>query len=109
MLGQRNEISQKRLWWILISIAAFISLAWTGVLDARSNQYLDSALLGSGAIYATARGINALVSVLQGTEIDAFILTLTIGELLDPVNDLIERFSGVMMLAIGSLALQKMC
>ncbi len=107
MIEQHRKISRKRAWWILLSIAALISLAWTGVLDARSDQYLDGALLGSGAIYATARGINGLVSLLQGTEIDVFILTFSIGELLDPVNDLIERFSGVMMLAIGSLALQK--
>lgn len=93
--------------WLLVTIAALIALAWSGILDTQSTQYLDNALLGSGAIYATARGINALVSVLQGTEMNAFILTFTIGELLDPVNDLIERFSAVMMLAIGSLALQK--
>ena len=29
------------------------------------------------------------------------------GEVLDPVNDLIERFSGMLLLALGSLALQK--
>ena len=95
------------LHWLLLGIVGTVGLAWSGVLDGLSGQYLDRALLGSGAIYATARGINALVSVLQGTEMNALVLTFTVGELLDPINDLIERFSGIMMLALGSLALQK--
>lgn len=102
-----DNSSPGRTWWLSAAVAAFIALAWTGILDHKSTDYLDGALLTSGAIYATARGINAIVSVLQGTEMNAFIITFTVGELLDPVNDLIERFSGVMMMAIGSLALQK--
>ncbi|TDG11659.1 hypothetical protein E2F43_18280 [Seongchinamella unica] len=93
--------------WVLLATIGTVALAWSGILDELSTRHIDNALLGSGAIYATARGINALVSVLQGTEMNAFLLTFTVGELLDPVNDLIERFSGVMMLALGSLALQK--
>lgn len=107
MLENNNETPGRRMWWILVSIAALIALAWTGILDKHSTEYLDGALLGSGAIYATARGINALVSVLQGTEMNALVITFSVGELLDPVNDLIERFSGVMLFAIGSLAIQK--
>ena len=86
----------------------FLVLAWTRALDHLTLAYLDDALLGSGAIYATARSINALVSVLQGTEIDVVFVSFTIGEMLDPVNDLIERFSGLVLLALGSLALQQL-
>lgn len=94
-------------WALLLAVPALCALAWSGALDRVSADYLDAALVGSGAIYATARGINALVSLLQGTEVNAFLLTFTVGELLDPVNDLIERFSAVMMVALGALALQK--
>lgn len=94
-------------WLSLLAIPALCALAWSGLLDRVSSDYVDGALLSSGAIYATARGINALVSVLQGTEVNAFLLTFSIGELLDPVNDLVERFSAVMMVALGALALQK--
>lgn len=93
--------------WLLAAMVGILAVAWSGSLDGLSAAYIDGALIGSGAIYATARGINALVSVLQGTEMNAVLLTFSVGELLDPVNDLIERFSGVMMLALGSLALQK--
>ncbi|RLQ21721.1 hypothetical protein DWB85_10530 [Seongchinamella sediminis] len=91
----------------MTGIIGIVVIAWLGLLDDLSAAYIDGALIGSGAIYATARGINALVSVLQGTEMNAVLLTFTVGELLDPVNDLVERFSGLMMLALGSLALQK--
>jgi hypothetical protein len=92
---------------VTAAVAAVLALAWSGVLDRPSEAYLDAALLGAGAIYATARAINGLVSVLQGTEFSIPMLSFTIGEFLDPVNDLVERFSAVMMLALGSLALQK--
>ena len=82
-------------------------LAWNGSIDASASDYLDSAMLTAGTIYATARGINALISLLQGTEVDAFVLTMSVGELLSPVSDLIERFSTVILLAIGALALQQ--
>lgn len=85
-----------------------VAIAWGGNLDTQSSEYMESAMLGAGAIYATARGINAVVSVLQGTELDAFLVTFSVGELLDPVNDLIERFSGVMLVALASLGMQRL-
>jgi hypothetical protein len=45
--------------------------------------------------------------VLQGTELNVVFVTIGIGEVLDPVNDLIERFSEVILVALASLALQK--
>lgn len=82
-------------------------LAWTGALDAVSARSVDSALIATGTAYASARGINALVSVMQGTEVHAVMLTVAAGEVLDPVNDLIERLSTLFLFALGSLALQK--
>jgi hypothetical protein len=69
---------------------------------------VGASLLDAGIIYGTARGINALVSALQGTELDMWLVTFSVGELLDPVNDMIERFSGVMTIAITSLVIQQL-
>jgi len=104
-----QKMLELRYWHLLILAVVCIStaLAWWGQIDSLSEDSVDQALVGAGVIYATARGINALVSVLQGTELDVVMLTFTIGELLDPVNDLIERFSGIMLIALGSLAMQK--
>lgn len=98
--------SRWRLLW-LIALVGLPLLGWHGVLDYYSAKNIDASLYSAGAIYGTARGINALVSLLQGTELNVPFLTFSIGEVLDPVNDLIERFSDVILLALGSLALQK--
>jgi signal transduction histidine kinase len=90
------------------TLALIVSgLSWFPYLDEYSSGYVDSAIADAGVIYGTARGINALVSVAQGTELALPGLTVTIGEVLDPVNDLVERFSAVMTWALASLALQK--
>lgn len=91
---------------IVVGVALITLNVGTGFIDRLSADYLQEAIMGSGAIYGTARAINALVSLLQGTEVNAWVATFAVGELLDPVNDLIERFSGVITIVIASLALQ---
>lgn len=94
------------LW--LLALFAIPALAWSAALDELSKNYVQEAVTNAGVVYATARGINALVSLLQGTEVDIVVVTMSIGEILDPVNDLIERFSAIILIAISSLALQKL-
>ena len=101
------SLKERQVQLVVIVGVVFVGLnAWTGFFDDLSASYLKDAMLGSGAIYATARGINGLVSVVQGTELNAWLATFAIGELLDPLNDLIERFSGVMTIVLASLAIQ---
>jgi signal transduction histidine kinase len=100
-----NSSAWKYLW--LIALCGLPALGWVGVLDDFSSQQVNHSISSAGLIYATARGINALVSLLQGTELDLMLLTFSIGEVLDPINDLIERFSELILIALGSLALQK--
>ncbi len=97
-----------KLWLLSIFTLMLLILAWTNVVDTAAIEYVDNSLVDAGLILATARGINALISVLQGTEIDAFFVTVTIGELLDPINDLIERFSAIMLGALGVLIVLKL-
>lgn len=62
-------------------------------------------------VYAMARGLNAVISVAQGTEMSiepmGVGLTLTPGEVLDPLNDLIEQFSFILLLASASIGVQQ--
>ena len=97
-----------KLWLLSIFTLSLLILAWTNVVDTAAIEYVDNSLVDAGLIFATARGINALISVLQGTEIDAVFVTVTIGELLDPINDLIERFSAIMLGALGALIVLKL-
>jgi hypothetical protein len=105
-----NDIPDASPRWKYLWFAALVglpALAWYGVLDQYSSETINSSTAAAGLVYATARGINALVSVLQGTELNAVLLTFSIGEVLDPINDLIERFSTLVLFALGSLALQQ--
>jgi hypothetical protein len=92
---------------VILCAALLTTVSWWGSVDDHAEAYLDEALLAGGAVYATARSINALVSVIQGTEVNPPFLTVSVGEALDPLNDLIERFSAVLLMALGSLAAQK--
>ena len=103
MLSQLNN-NQRML---LLSLIFLPAIAWLGPLDKLSYTYVDDTLTNAGLIYATARGINAVISVIQTTEVDAALVSVQVGQVLDPVNDLIERFSGIMLVSLGSLALQR--
>lgn len=82
-------------------------IAWSGVFDDYAHRYIDQSLEQAGIAYASARGINAIVSVAQTVHVDMLFIEATPGEALDPLNDLIERFSALMLAAFASLALQK--
>lgn len=101
-----QQLSPWRYLW-LIALIVLPALGWYGILDDFSSRDINASISSAGLIYGTARGINALVSLLQGTELNLPFLTFSIGEVLDPVNDLIERFSDIIFFALGSLALQK--
>lgn len=95
---------------ILSLIVLLILGSWFKILDKYSEDYVNDSLVEAGVAYGTARGINGVVSVLQSTEVEFGLGvsgSMTLGEILDPLNDLIERFSDVMFVVISSLMLQK--
>lgn len=92
-------------------ITIFVVVSWLGVFDNLSEEYIDSALIQTVVAFGVARGLNALVSVLQSTEISFQLgagVAVGIGEVLDPMNDLVEQYSTLMKLSIGSLVIQKL-
>jgi len=98
---------------ILISlmIVIVVTLSLSESLDTRSSQQLDDALVRSLSTFALARTLNGLVSVVQGTELNVtpagIGVTFAPGQLLDPVNDMIERFSWVMLMSSVSIGVQE--
>ena len=102
-------INSKNL--IAIAIVILVGLSSARALDNYVDDYTSEAITNAAISYATARGINALVSMLQSSEVEAGVGivsgSMTIGEVLDPLNDMIERFSTVMTWVLASLAAQK--
>ena len=85
-------------------------LAVTPIVDQRASAEYDQLFQRAFITFALARTINGVISAVQGTEVAlqpaGVGVTLTPGEILDPVNDLIERFSWIMMGATVSLGIQ---
>lgn len=92
---------------LLLSFAALFHVA-----DDPSEQYLEQSLQRALIAFGTARALNGVISVAQGTQLAlepaGVGLNFSPGEILDPINDLIERFSWVMLAASSSLGVQKL-
>lgn len=103
-------MSRKAVFTVLAAIAAAAALS--GVVDDASESYAREAFTRALVTFAAARTLNGVISVAQGTEIalepGGVGVNLTVGEVLDPINDLVERFSGVMLVAASSLGLQNL-
>ena len=90
-----------------VLILALTALSIHGALDNFADDQLSGTTVESFAAYGVARALNATISVFQSAEIGVPMLgTVVVGEVLDPFNDAIERFSTLMMWALGSLLLQ---
>ncbi len=100
----------RKIAWTVLAVALTV-LAAAGVADGVSDDYADQALKRALVTFAVARSLNGVISVAQGTEVavepGGVGVNLTVGQILDPINDLIEQFSSVMLVASSSLGLQK--
>lgn len=85
--------------------------AWFAPLDLPATQQVDAGLKRALISFASARALNAAISVAQGTELSVqpagVGATFAPGQLLDPVNDLVEQFSMLMLAASVAFGVQK--
>lgn len=98
-----------KLMFVLFVIAAAL-LAVGGWADAYAAASLETNTQRALSAFGIAKAINAVISLIQGTELSftpiGIGLTLSVGELLDPLNDMVERFSWIMLFASVSLLIQ---
>lgn len=80
-------------------------------LDVSSQHFIDKAFNRAIITFGIAKSLNGVISVAQGTEVAiqpaGIGINLTPGQILDPVNDLVERFSWIMLASSTSLGIQK--
>ena len=102
-------MKRKLLFSLLIVVLSLLTFYST--VDLHAKELLDDALTRAFSAFGLAKALNAAISMLQGTELSLMPagvgVTLSVGELLDPFNDMVERFSWVMLLASVSLGVQK--
>lgn len=80
-------------------------------VDTTATQYVDASLVRAASAFAMARTFNGVVSVFQESTLQlepgGVGVSLALGAALDPVNDLVERFSWVMLTSLTSLGAQR--
>ena len=103
---------------LLMAILCFSSLLSSLIektplayMDQRATTYVETTMARAAYTFAIVRGLNGMISVIQGTEIAVspagIGLNLSVGEVLDPINDLAERFSWIMLASTASLGVQR--
>lgn len=96
---------------LALSVVTMVLCSWFSPLDSTAIRQVDAGLKRALVSFATARALNAVISVVQGTEVSVqplgFGVNFTPGQLLDPVNDLVEQFSNLMLAASVAFGVQK--
>jgi len=81
-------------------------------LDVAADAYFQEAMTEAGLVYGTCRLINASVSVIKESTLQVepagVGVSLAVGQALDPIDDLTERLSTIVVMAIASLGVQKL-
>jgi hypothetical protein len=104
---QKYNLSVKKL--VLPIFAIFVFLA-TPLYDKISQNYINNSLTKSAITYASLRGLNAAVSIVQESSLNLGIAVeanIAIGQVLDPINDAVERFSDMITFSIWALGSEK--
>lgn len=109
MMATRKQIAWRVL--AVLALAAMVAFAWLSPVESKANEQVDAGLKRAAATYATARLLNGVISVVQGTEVSAapagLGMVFTPGQILDPLNDLVEQFSQVMLVAMVAFGVEK--
>ncbi len=105
----RRRLNRRRAVWSGLAVFAAVA-ALSGLIDDTGRRYASEAFSRALITFAVARTLNGAISVAQGTEVaiepGGVGVNFTVGQVLDPINDLVERFSAVMLIATSSLGLQ---
>ncbi len=82
------------------------------VLDSTTDDYFNEAINTASAAYLTCRVVNASTSIFKDSSLNlepaGVGVTLALGQALDPIDDMAERLSDVLVTAITSLGVQKL-
>ncbi|MFT4712060.1 MAG: hypothetical protein ACJAVI_003493 [Candidatus Azotimanducaceae bacterium] len=105
-----KNYNKLHLYGFSLAAAMGLVLCWMSNFDLAAEEYLAELMAANLLVYGTARVINALISVIQSVEISLSLgagIAVNLGEALDPLNDLIERFSGFVLYGLAGLGLQQ--
>lgn len=89
----------------------FVNSNYVRKIDNMTISYIDSSINKAIIAFTSARGINAIISMLKSSTVNltpaGVGASISIGQVLDPVDDIIENLSNILLLSIVSLGIQR--
>ena len=111
-MTKKEKIIRSSTALALALILFFSSGLKVPILDKTADSYFQESILKAGVAYATCRVINASVSIVKESKLQlepgGVGVSLAIGQALDPIDDMTERLSDILVTAIASLGAQKL-
>jgi hypothetical protein len=100
---------------VLFLVAAVVLFMLPGFklpyIDKNTDTYFSDAMTKAGVAYGVCRVVNASVSAIKESQIQiepaGLGVSLAVGQVLDPLDDMTERASDILVTAIVSLGIQK--
>ncbi len=113
MNQSKKQTAIKSIIGILLSVVLFFSTGiQVPVLDSTADTYFRDSISKAGISYGTCRVINATVSIIKESSLElepaGIGLSLAVGQAVDPINDMVERLSNVLVMSITSLGVQEL-
>jgi len=110
VIATKNKLQKSS---ILFGIAIVTLLSgYLRFSDLGADRYFEDSIKQAGVAYASCRVVNASVSVVKESSLHlepaGIGVSLAVGQALDPIDDMTERLSDVMVLALASLGVQKL-
>lgn len=114
-MGEKMKINTTVIKSVLLIIVAAALLMLPGLkmpyLDDYTDSYFAESMTKAGLAYGVCRLVNASVSVIKESQIQVepagLGVSLAAGQVLDPLDDMTERASNILVTAIVSLGIQK--
>lgn len=111
MNKQLNTLKHTAVITLLSALFFTASFVKIPLADKLADSYFSESIQAATIAYATTRGINAVVSVVKGSHLEmapaGVGISIAAGQILDPIDDMTEQLSSVLIAAIASLGIQK--
>ncbi len=93
------------------ALAGVLVLAWARPLDAWAQREVEAGFQRALASFAAARGLNAVLSAVQSASVNVGVgvgASVHPGAVLEPLDDLVEQLSTLLLAATVSFGLQRL-
>jgi hypothetical protein len=96
---------------LILGLLAAVVCSWTGPMDSPATAQVDASLKKAFVTFASARLLSGLMSIAQTAQLDfqpaGIGVSLSPGQMLAPLNELVKHFADLMLLACIALGIQK--